>query len=142
MIGSRRNAVHAYAPVPPSAITQGASSPAVLAQVAHDEGASAARKLADAVRGAAIPLENQHVVGRNVPDAIEQVAAQFRSSIVVMGEVARSGLKGVLIGNTAERVLDQLGCDILLVKPPRPLQAQHKGPVPALAVESVVIAGA
>jgi hypothetical protein len=50
-------------------------------------------------------------------------------------------LKGVLIGNTAERVLDQLGCDILVVKPPRPLRARRKGQVPALAVESVVIPG-
>jgi Universal stress protein family len=36
---------------------------------------------------------------------------------VVMGAVSRSGLKGLFIGNTAERILDELSCDILLVKP-------------------------
>jgi universal stress protein E len=34
-----------------------------------------------------------------------------------MGAVSRSGLKRLLIGNTAERVLDLLTCDILIVKP-------------------------
>jgi hypothetical protein len=36
-----------------------------------------------------------------------------------MGAVSRSGLKRLLIGNTAERILDELRCDILVVKPPR-----------------------
>jgi universal stress protein E len=35
-----------------------------------------------------------------------------------MGAVSRSGLKRVFIGNTAERVLDELPCDVLVVKPP------------------------
>jgi universal stress protein E len=34
-----------------------------------------------------------------------------------MGAVSRSGLKRVFIGNTAERVLDALPCDVLVVKP-------------------------
>jgi len=35
-----------------------------------------------------------------------------------MGALSRSGLKGMLIGNTAERVLDELPCDVLIVKQP------------------------
>jgi hypothetical protein len=34
-----------------------------------------------------------------------------------MGALARSGLKGLLIGNTAERVLGQLPSDLLVIKP-------------------------
>jgi universal stress protein E len=34
-----------------------------------------------------------------------------------MGAVARTGLKRLLIGNTAERMLDRLSCDVLIVKP-------------------------
>jgi hypothetical protein len=34
-----------------------------------------------------------------------------------MGAVSRSGLKSLFIGNTAEKVLDLLDCDILVVKP-------------------------
>jgi universal stress protein E len=36
---------------------------------------------------------------------------------VVIGAVSRSRLDRVLIGNTAERVLDKLECDVLVVKP-------------------------
>jgi nucleotide-binding universal stress UspA family protein len=31
--------------------------------------------------------------------------------------MSRSGLKRIFIGNTAERVLDGLQCDVLVVKP-------------------------
>ena len=43
----------------------------------------------------------------------------MRAQLVVMGAVSRSGLKRVFIGNTAERVLHDLPCDVLVVKPPR-----------------------
>ena len=36
-----------------------------------------------------------------------------------MGAVSRSGLKRVFIGNTAEKILDELPCDVLVVKPAR-----------------------
>jgi universal stress protein E len=34
-----------------------------------------------------------------------------------MGAISRSGLKRLFIGNTAERILDDLTCDVLVVKP-------------------------
>jgi nucleotide-binding universal stress UspA family protein len=37
--------------------------------------------------------------------------------LVVMGSVARSGLAGVLIGNTAERLLRKLPCSVIAIKP-------------------------
>lgn len=37
--------------------------------------------------------------------------------LVVMGTVARAGIAGMLIGNTAERVLRELPCSVLTVKP-------------------------
>ena len=51
-------------------------------------------------------------------DAIAAAARSSRSAVVVMGAISRSGLKGVFIGNTAERILDELSCDILVIKPP------------------------
>jgi universal stress protein E len=36
-----------------------------------------------------------------------------------MGAVSRSGLKRVFIGNTAERALGAIHCDVLVVKPPK-----------------------
>jgi universal stress protein E len=131
------HAVHAYAPLSPHDIPQQAPSPTALAEVQREAAALAVSKLAHAVRTADIPAANRHVVGRHVPDAIEQVATDTHSAIVVMGEVARSGLKHLLIGNTAERVLDRLACDVLLVKPQRAKRrvarvaaTEHRAPLP------------
>jgi universal stress protein E len=54
-------------------------------------------------------------------DAVEQLprfAHSTHADVVVMGAVARSGLQRVFVGHTAERVLDALDCDVLVVKPP------------------------
>jgi len=51
---------------------------------------------------------------RVIPALVEQLKAD----LVVMGTVARSGISGVIIGNTAEGILDQLECSVLAVKPP------------------------
>ena len=41
------------------------------------------------------------------------------AGLIVIGAVSRRGLDRLIIGSTAERVLDRLGCDLLVVKPPR-----------------------
>jgi universal stress protein E len=35
----------------------------------------------------------------------------------VMGTISRGGIPGVLVGNTAERLLPRLDCSLLTVKP-------------------------
>ncbi|MFK8014459.1 MAG: universal stress protein [Gammaproteobacteria bacterium] len=40
-----------------------------------------------------------------------------KADLVVMGAVSRSALRNLLIGNTAEKVLDQLSADTLIIKP-------------------------
>ncbi len=40
-----------------------------------------------------------------------------KPDIVLMGTVARTGLPGLLIGNTAELVLGQISCSVLTIKP-------------------------
>ncbi|MFO8240198.1 MAG: universal stress protein [Dissulfuribacterales bacterium] len=49
---------------------------------------------------------------------IAPLAEQLRADLVVMGTVARTGISGVIIGNTAEAILDQLECSVLAIKPP------------------------
>jgi universal stress protein E len=44
--------------------------------------------------------------------------AKFQAAdLVVIGTVGRSGIQGLLLGNTAEKVLDTCDCSILTVKP-------------------------
>jgi len=49
---------------------------------------------------------------------IAPLAAVLQADIVVMGTVARTGISGLLIGNTAEAILDQLTCSVLAIMPP------------------------
>ncbi len=49
---------------------------------------------------------------------IAPLAERLKAELVVMGTVTRTGISGLIIGNTAEAILDQLRCSVLAVKPP------------------------
>jgi universal stress protein E len=49
---------------------------------------------------------------------LEDLIDTHEADLVVMGAVARGRLKELLIGSTAERVLEHGGADVLVVKPP------------------------
>ncbi len=51
-------------------------------------------------------------------DAITGFAESHGVDVVVMGTVARTGIVGLVMGNTAERVLQRLRGSVLAVKPP------------------------
>jgi universal stress protein E len=50
-------------------------------------------------------------------ECLQKAAQEHAADIVVMGAVARRGLKRLFIGSTAERVLDRLPCDLVIIKP-------------------------
>ena len=50
-------------------------------------------------------------------ECLQQAAKEHEADFVVMGAVARRGLKRLFIGSTAERVLDRLPCDLVIIKP-------------------------
>ena len=109
--------VHAYAPVPLTAYTQGVLSQDILEDMERRSTRAAQKNVAGLASQAAIPAARRHLIARHPSDAIEQVAAEIHSAIVVMGALARGGLRRLLIGNTAERVLDHLPSDLLIIKP-------------------------
>ena len=45
------------------------------------------------------------------------MAESLPADVVVMGTVARVGVPGLLMGNTAEDVLNNLDCAVLALKP-------------------------
>jgi universal stress protein E len=112
--------MHAYVPMP--ADMPGATvdiSENVTADIERKALARARTVFESCLRSTAIPAARQHLVEDRPMLAIPEVARRTRSSIVVMGAISRSGLKAAFIGNTAERVLDDLTCDLLVVKPQR-----------------------
>lgn len=55
---------------------------------------------------------------RGAPETVlHQQCAELAADVVVMGTVARTGLSGVFIGNTAENMINSLECPVLAVKP-------------------------
>ena len=64
-----------------------------------------------------VPRTHAHLVEGNPAVAIPRQAKELGAGIVVMGALSRSGLERVFIGNTAERILGALSCDVLVVKP-------------------------
>ncbi|AHM04463.1 Universal stress protein family 1 [Roseibacterium elongatum DSM 19469] len=57
-------------------------------------------------------------LARGTPETvIHAQSRQVGADVVVMGTVARTGLSGVFIGNTAENIINSLECPVLAVKP-------------------------
>ncbi len=59
---------------------------------------------------------------------VPQVIKKQRINVLVIGTVARTGVTGIVIGNTAESVLDDVRCSVIAVKPPdfvSPIQLAH-----------------
>ena len=50
-------------------------------------------------------------------DVVPAYTVAHGVDLVVMGTIARSGLSGLIMGNTAERLLQRLPCSVMAVKP-------------------------
>ncbi|WP_158770051.1 universal stress protein UspE [Paraglaciecola sp. L1A13] len=64
-----------------------------------------------------IPAGSSHIEEGLPEDVIPALAEKIDAELVVLGTVGRQGISGVLIGNTAEHVIDKLNCDVLAIKP-------------------------
>lgn len=64
-----------------------------------------------------VPGDRVHAIEGLAHQCLQHAAADQRADLLVMGAVARRGLKKVLIGSTAARVLDRLPCDLLIIRP-------------------------
>jgi universal stress protein E len=61
--------------------------------------------------------KNAHLVSGLAHEELPLMANKFHADVIVMGAVARNRLKRIFIGATAERILEHLPCDLLVVKP-------------------------
>jgi universal stress protein E len=118
--------MHAYVPVPAGSVPGlGGASALAIQQIAQGSEAHAKEAFRKAVASYRLPENRLHLVQGIPVEAIAELSDELSPGLVVMGAVSRSGLRRALIGNTAERVLNALRCDVLVVKP-----AQFKAPVP------------
>jgi universal stress protein E len=111
------HAVHGYVPVPANLSPATLSKPGELEKILARAEDTASEALAKVAQPLGVARSRLHVVGRHPTDAVLEVATQTSSQIVALGSVSRSGVDRVLLGNTAEALIDRLECDVLVVKP-------------------------
>jgi universal stress protein E len=112
------HALHAHVPSLIGMSRTELSAPDATERIRRKSARRAQQGLNSLLRKASVHRATRHVLGYHASDAIPDVARKVGCSIVVMGALSRSGLKRLLVGNTAERVADELPCDLLIVKPP------------------------
>jgi universal stress protein E len=110
------HAVHAYARFPVSVLPE-VLAPGILETMEEEAERLAQKRLDQIVRPARIARSRRYLLARQPIEAIAEAVRKSRSAIVVMGAISRSGFRRLLIGNTAERILDDLTCDIMVIKP-------------------------
>jgi universal stress protein E len=119
MLRGTLHAVHCYDPFPVSSTPSDILSPKVASRIDSEQEKLARQRLRKVTLRAGLEAKRRHVSRAFPHHAIPATAAAIGASIVVMGAVSRTGFRRLLIGNTAERILDDLACDVLVVKPPR-----------------------
>jgi universal stress protein E len=110
---------HAYLPLMNVAAVSVGAAPLVVMppEVEDTHTRQIARTIGALAERAGIPASRRHLCLGDVASALTATARRTRASVIVMGAVSRSALARLFIGNAAERVLDRLGCDVLIVKP-------------------------
>ncbi len=62
--------------------------------------------------------QNIYQLKGNPADLIPSFITEQKIDVLVMGTVARTGIAGFIIGNTAENILHKMDCSLLALKPP------------------------
>lgn len=119
-LGSQLHAVHAHAPL--LGYTPGMLTEPLPYRVTGREAREYAKRMRKSVvaetRRFSVSERRVHVLEGEPTRTLPRLAKRLGAQILVMGAVSRSGLKRLFIGSTAERVIDELPCDVCIVKAP------------------------
>jgi universal stress protein E len=119
-LGGQLKVLHVYDPTPAIA----AASDGVAATVSvpiQELTAGIERRHREAFERllAEFPIDpaNTYLESGSPSETLIRMANELGADYVVMGAVARTALARLFIGSTAERVLDRLPCDLIVIKP-------------------------
>jgi len=112
-IGAELHVVHTYALPTGVGIPEGASVVEIAEAVEQEH----RQAFADFIAAHRVPTENAHLVEGQAHERLAEIADEQGVDVIVMGAVSRSGLDRIFLGSTAERVLDRLSSDLLIIKP-------------------------
>jgi universal stress protein E len=117
-------ALHVYHTYQATPVVAAAPSGAVLTppepqlDVGLFEKVEAAHKasLAELVEGYELPDDRVHLLQGDAADKIADVIEANDIGVVVAGAISRSWLDRLLVGSTAESLLDAVSCDLVLLE--------------------------
>ena len=118
--GSQLHVIHAW--VPASRWLRLAGSRLAESELEQiDRSSEAAHSIGFGELLGNVPLNDldvsRHMLKGEPSHLIARLARAKGIDVIVMGTVCRSGVPGLIIGNTAETVLGQVNCSVLTVKP-------------------------
>lgn len=120
-LGGQVHAIHTYIPAAMIAAATVGVPPLVIdvpAEALEEERKLKLKELTALTSDYQLPAANVHLETGGVNEVLCRLVRQCEIDIMAMGAVSRRGLKRMLIGSTAEEVLEQLPCDMLVVKTP------------------------
>lgn len=125
LFGGSLHALHAYMPVPRQPIFEPGAAMGTAAAPAPPLDEELLEKLQERLSGRIteltdeydVPRNNVHVIAGPTTSTIDDFVEDNDIDVVVAGAVSRSWLERLIIGSTAERLLDAVDCDVVIVKP-------------------------
>ncbi|MFT0634742.1 universal stress protein [Pseudomonas sihuiensis] len=115
-LGLQTEYLHAQAPLPRSLLFD-----AEVAQEYEDYVTQCSREHREAfdklIAQHAIDRAQAHLLNGFAEEVIPRFVREHNIGLLVMGAIARGHLDSLLIGHTAERVLERVECDLLVIKP-------------------------
>jgi universal stress protein E len=119
VVGSEMHLVHAFDPAPAYAVSADAMSFPIaepMKELMQGLKEKHQHAMDDLLAHHPTPKSNVHLVEGDTRGVLTSMIEELRADLVVMGAVSRGALKRLLLGSTAELLLDHIPCDLLIIK--------------------------
>lgn len=123
LFGGTLHLFHAYSPsaavAPVATVSHHVAMPVLRmgGEIIEELRSQREQQVRELAKPAGIPDEHVHLVAGDASSALQELVEDHDIDIVVAGAVSRSRMERLLIGNTAEAILDDVACDLVVVKP-------------------------
>lgn len=75
------------------------------------------RRFEEVLEAHNVPEDHRHLISGATHEELPEIARSLNADVILMGAIARNRWKRLFVGATAERTLEHLPCDLLIVKP-------------------------
>jgi universal stress protein E len=120
-LGGELHAIHTYIPAAMIAAATVTVPPLLIdipAEALEEERKLKLKELTALTSDFRLTGDNIHLETGGVDEVLCRLTRQYGIDIMAMGAISRRRLKRLIVGSTAEAVLEQLPCDLLVVKTP------------------------